>query len=163
MEQIVVGVGECAISGAPEQVLATYGLGSCIALAVYDPVTRVGGLAHFMLPDSAIDSGQRRGQPCAFADIAIPLLLQLTVRQGADMRRLRAYAAGAAQMIGSGPVFEIGRRNYEALLRGLRRADVPLEVQAVGGAVSRNLRLAIGTGRVRIWESGERHADYAED
>jgi chemotaxis protein CheD len=159
MEQIVVGVGECAISGAPQQVLSTYALGSCIALAVYDPVTRVGGLAHYMLPDSAIDSGQRRGQPCAFADVAIPLLLQLTVRQGADVRRLRAHAAGGARMIGVGPAFDIGRRNYEALRRELRRAGVPLEGEAVGGAVSRNLRLAIGTGKVRIWESRARHAD----
>jgi len=158
MEQIVVGVGECAISRAPHQVLATYALGSCIALAVYDPVTRVGGLAHYMLPDSTIDTGQRPGQPCVFADIAIPLLLEATARQGADVRRLRAYAAGGARMIGAGPVFDIGRRNYEALLRELRRAGVPLDGEVVGGAVSRNLRLVISTGKVRVWESGEGHA-----
>jgi chemotaxis protein CheD len=158
MAQIVVGLGECAISGAPDGVLATYGLGSCIAVAVYDPVARVGGLAHYMLPDSEIASGQRRGQPCAFANLAIPLLFELASRQGAVVRRLRAHAAGGARMIGGGPVWDIGRRNYAALLRELERAGVPLEGEAVGGSVSRNLRLVIGTGRVRIWESGEKHA-----
>jgi len=158
MEQIVVGLGECAISDAPQQVLATYGLGSCIAVAVYDPVARVGGLAHYLLPDSAIASGQRRGQPCAFADIAIPLLFELAARQGASIRRLRAHAAGGASMMGAGPALDIGRRNYAALLRELQRAGVPLEGEAVGGVVSRNLRLVIGTGKVRIWESGETNA-----
>jgi len=153
MDQIVVGVADCATGDTPTQVLTTYALGSCIALAVYDPVSRVGGLVHYMLPDSAME-GVRRSNPCVFADTAIPLLLERVVGRGAEVRRLRTYAAGGARMIGAEPVFEIGRRNAQALLRELSRAGLSLEKEAVGGAVSRNLRLTIGTGTVRIWESG---------
>lgn len=158
MEQIVVGVAECAIGDAPDQVLATYGLGSCIALAVHDPVCGVGGLVHYMLPDSRIDSGQRRGKPCAYADTAIPALLDQLTRRGANPRRLRAHAAGGARMMGDCSGFDIGRRNHEALLRELARAGLTLAGEAIGGTVSRNLSLSVGTGKVRIWQSGGPHA-----
>jgi chemotaxis protein CheD len=153
MEQIIVGVAECRIADSAGQVLTTYALGSCIALAVYDPASRVGGLVHYMLPDSALET-RRRNNPYVFADTAIPLLLDGVAGRGANVRRLRAYAAGGACMMGAGPWFEIGRRNVEALDRTLARAGLTLDDARIGGGVSRNLRLSIGTGRVRIWESG---------
>ena len=55
MDQIVVGMADCRISDTPGQVLATYALGSCIGLAIHDAKAGVGGLLHFMLPDSSID------------------------------------------------------------------------------------------------------------
>lgn len=154
MEQIIVGVAECGIGDEPEQEIATYGLGSCIAVAAYDPVARVGGLAHYMLPDSSVGMGRVQSRPWAFADIAIPLLLEQLIRLGADRRRLRVHAAGGARMIGGNGSLDIGRKNAEALLRELSRVGLKLDLCALGGAVSRNMRLSVGTGRVRIWEGG---------
>jgi chemotaxis protein CheD len=156
MEQIVVGMAECRIGYKQGQTLVTYGLGSCIALALHDPVARLGGLLHFMLPDSSLDPDRGREQPCMFADLAIPALLNTLLRRGAVKSRLVAHAAGGARMIGGDPLFEIGRRNHDALRRHLSAAGVVLCREVIGGSVSRNLRLDVGTGRVWLWEGGMR-------
>ncbi len=155
MEQIVVGMADCRVGDAPGQVLATFALGSCIGLAVYDPQAAVGGLLHFMLPDSAIDPAHGKDNPYRYADTGIPLLLDHVQRRGANRRRLIVSAAGAAQMLDQGGVFEIGRRNYQAMRRLLWKAGLLLHAEAVGGARSRTVRLEIASGRLWLNESGE--------
>ena len=154
MEQIVVGMAECRVANGPHQTLATFALGSCVALAVHDPIARVGGLLHFMLPDSAIDPDRGRQNPSMFADTAIPALLAAVVRLGANPRRLVAHAAGGARMMGDERMFDIGRRNCEALRRHVDAAGIDLRRSLTGGEVSRNLRLEIGTGKIWLWEGG---------
>jgi chemotaxis protein CheD len=154
VDQIVVGMAECRVAGIQGQALVTFALGSCIALAVHDPVAGAGGLLHFMLPDSSIDPARGRQNPCMFADTAIPALLDAVAALGASRKRLTAHAAGGAHMMGDERLFDIGRRNYDALRREMAAACVPLRGVAVGGTVSRNLRLEIGTGKIRLWEGG---------
>jgi chemotaxis receptor (MCP) glutamine deamidase CheD len=67
---------------------------------------------------------------------------------------LVAHAAGGARMMGDDRVFDIGRRNAEALRLHTDAAGIELRRAVIGGAVSRNLRLEIGTGRIWLWESG---------
>jgi chemotaxis protein CheD len=153
--EIIVGIADCRVGDVPGQVLATYALGSCIALAVYDPAVSVGGLLHFMLPDSAIDSARGRENPYMFADTGIPRLLEALYGKGASKRRLVVQAVGAAQMMDPQNVFEIGKRNYQALRRILWKAGILLQSEAVGGMQSRTVRLEIGTGRVWLQEAGE--------
>jgi len=154
MEQIVVGMADCRIGDAPGQVLATYALGSCIGLAVYDPKALVGGLLHFMLPDSAIDPAKGRENPYMFADTGIPLLLSQVCGRGASRRRLLVHAAGGAQFMDQQCVFEIGKRNYLAMRRILWKAGMLLHGQVVGGTTSRTMRLEIATGRLWLQEGG---------
>jgi len=154
MAEIVVGMAECRVGDRPGQVLTTYALGSCIALTVYDPVSAVGGLVHFMLPDSSIDSERARETPSMFADTAIPLLLAEVANRGGLKRRLAVHAAGGARMIQENSSFDIGRSNSEALRRELVRAGLALIGESIGGSVARNLRLDIGTGRISLWEGG---------
>ena len=156
MEPIVVGIAECRVADVHGQTLTTFALGSCIALAVYDPLARIGGLVHYMLPHSSIDPARGRLNPCLFADTAIPALLASVGERGAARHRLIAHAAGGARMLDDDRVFDIGRRNYEALQREMAGAGVSLRQTAVGGAVSRNLRLEIGTGRIWLWEGGNK-------
>ena len=153
MEQIVVGMSDCRVADSPDQVLATYALGSCIGLMVYDPQAVVGGLLHFMLPDSAIDPRGGKENPCKFADTGIPLLIEQVCRRGASKRRLVAAAAGAAQMLDAQGVFDIGRRNYQAMRKLLWKAGLLLQAEAVGGDRSRTVRLEIGTGAVWLQEA----------
>jgi len=154
MSVIVVGIADCRIATEPGDVLVTYGLGSCIGLAAYDPGATVGGLLHFMLPDSALlEAEHRTGTPFKFADTGIPLLLERMSRAGAQKRRLLVRIAGAAQMMDPGGVFDIGRRNHQALRRVLWKAGVLVHGEAVGGAISRSVRLEIGTGRMWLREA----------
>lgn len=156
MEEIVVGIADCRVGTVPGQVLVTYALGSCIGLAVHDPANAVGGLLHFMLPDSSIDSARGRQNPYMFADTGIPLLLDAVCSKGANRRRLVAQAMGAAKMLDPQNVFEIGKRNYQAMRRVLWKAGILLQAEAIGGVQSRTMRLEIGTGRVWLHEAGTR-------
>jgi chemotaxis protein CheD len=154
MGQIVVGVADCKISNAPGEVLATYALGSCIGLVVHDAAASIGGLLHFMLPDSRLDTGRGRENPYVFADTGIPLLLNQMCALGASRRRLIVHAIGGAQMMDQQCVFEIGKRNYLAMRRCLWKAGVLLHGEAVGGVRSRTVRLEIGSGRLWLQEAG---------
>jgi chemotaxis protein CheD len=154
MNQIVVGIADCRTAREPGQVLVTYALGSCIAMAVYDPSATVGGLLHFMLPDSGIDPARRNQTPFKFADTGIPLLLAQVAQLGGMKRRLVVWIAGGAQMMDASGVFDIGKRNYQALRKILWKAGILVHAEAVGGAVSRTVRLEIGSGRFLLRESG---------
>ncbi len=154
MEQIVVGMADCRTATVPGQWLVTYALGSCIGLMVHDTRASVGGLLHFMLPDSTIDSRRGRQNPYMFADTGIPLLLDRVYGLGASKRRLIAHAVGGGQMMDEDGVFEIGKRNYLAVRRILWKTGILLHGQSIGGSNSRTVRLQIGTGRLWVQEAG---------
>jgi chemotaxis protein CheD len=151
---VVVGMADCRVSAATQENVATYALGSCIGLAVYDPQARVGGILHFMLPDSSM-AAQGEENPFKFADTGIPRLLDGVCALGASKRRLEAWAAGAANMLEGAGVFEIGKRNHQALRRLLWKAGLLLQAEAVGGNQARSIRLEIGTGNFWVQECGE--------
>jgi chemotaxis protein CheD len=155
VDQIVVQMADCQVADVPGQVLATYALGSCIGLAVHDAKANVGGLLHFMLPDSAIDPARGRENPFVFADTGIPLLLERVCQRGASKQRLKVHAAGGAQMMDRENIFEIGKRNYLAMREILWKKGILVHAEAVGGANFRTVRLQVGTGRVWLQECGE--------
>jgi chemotaxis protein CheD len=154
MTQIVVGVADCGISDQPDGVLATYALGSCIAIAIHDPVAGIAGLLHFMLPESTIDRSKAQDNPFMFADTGIPLLFRGSFERGADRKRLVVHMAGGAQMVDEAGVFNIGKRNYLAARKLLWKAGIMIQGEAVGGTVSRTVRLEVGSGRLWMREGG---------
>ncbi|MCW5978970.1 MAG: chemotaxis protein CheD [Bryobacteraceae bacterium] len=161
MSAVVVGIADCRLSAEPDTNLVTYALGSCVAVAIHDPVARVGGLLHFMLPESSIDIQKAAKNPYMFADTGIPLLFRRSYEMGAEKRRLIVRAAGGAQVMDSEGVFNIGKRNCLALRKILWRAGVMLHAETTGGQSSRSLRLEIGTGKLYCREAGlaEREMD----
>ncbi|MDD5531533.1 MAG: chemotaxis protein CheD [Syntrophales bacterium] len=84
MAELVVGVADLKVSDNPHDILVTYALGSCIGVAVFDPVSKVGGLIHFMLPDSTLDPEKAREKPAMFADTGIPMLFKSCYELGAE-------------------------------------------------------------------------------
>jgi len=159
MNPIVVGVADCQVSNDPESVLVTHALGSCIAVIIHDPGASVGGLLHFMLPESALDPGRALEKPFMFADTGIPLLFHSAYRLGAEKRRLVVTAAGGAQIMDPGGVFNIGKRNHLSMRRILWKAGVPVTAEDIGGLVSRTVRLEVATGRVLLCGAGEREQE----
>ncbi|MFN7994811.1 MAG: chemotaxis protein CheD [Bryobacteraceae bacterium] len=147
---MTVGVGDCRVSNSAESVIATYALGSCIAVAIHDPVAVVGGLLHFMLPESSLNPEKASQNPYIFADTGIPLLFRSAYGLGADKRRLLVRAAGGAQVMDEGGVFNIGKRNYLALRKILWKAGVMIHAEEVGGTTSRTVRLEVASGRFLI-------------
>ncbi|MGA2136647.1 MAG: chemotaxis protein CheD [Bryobacteraceae bacterium] len=155
MSNVVVGMADCQVSHSCEDVLVTYALGSCIAVAIHDPVAGVGGLLHFMLPESAISPDKAGDNPFMFADTGIPLLFRQAYQWGADKRRLVVRVAGGAQVMDREGVFNIGKRNYLALRKILWKAGVLLQAEDVGGVLSRTVRLEVGTGRFWMRRPGQ--------
>jgi chemotaxis protein CheD len=139
-------------------VLVTYALGSCIAVAIHDPVAGVGGLLHYMLPESAISPAKAGGNPYMFADTGIPLLFRRAYEYGAEKRRLVVRVAGGAQVMDSEGIFNIGKRNYLALRKVLWKAGVLVQAEDVGGNVPRTVRLEVGSGR--FWLRGAGSAEW---
>ncbi|MGB9611273.1 MAG: chemotaxis protein CheD [Bryobacteraceae bacterium] len=147
---MVVGVGDCRVTNEPVE-LVTYALGSCIAVVIWDPVAKVGGLLHFMLPDSSVDRDtQGRANPYRYADTGTPLLFRAAYEKGAEKRRLLVRLAGGANVVDTGGVFNIGRRNYAAVRKILWKAGVLVHGEDVGGAVSRTVRLEVASGRCTV-------------
>lgn len=149
MEKIV-DIADFAVSNDPDCTLVTYSLGSCIGLALWDPVAKIGGLLHYMLPDSAIAPEKAQTKPCMFANSGIPLLFKSSYALGADKRRLIVKVAGGSQLMDAKGTFNIGKRNHLALRKLLWKNNVMIETEDVGGTTGRTMRLNIDTGRITI-------------
>jgi chemotaxis protein CheD len=154
LKTLVVGVGDCKLTADPETVLVTYALGSCIAVALYDPETRVAGLLHFMLPESTIDAQGGVACPFRYADTGTPMLFREAYRMGADKKRLIVRLAGGAAVFDDGGVFNIGKRNNTAIRKILWKAGVRIHAEDVGGNCSRTVRLDTGTGKFLVQTPG---------
>lgn len=154
MKSLIVGVGDCKVTSEAAAELVTYALGSCIAVGIWDPVSKASGLLHFMLPDSSVDPGGGADRPFRYADTGTPLLFRQTYEAGGVKRRLVVRIAGGAAVVDDGGVFSIGKRNYAALKKILWKAGVLIHGEAIGGTVSRNVRLESATGRFIVREAG---------
>ena len=138
-------------AGVGDDVLVTVGLGSCVAILLYDAEARVGGLAHVLLPSPALAA--RNANPAKFPQYAVPNLLQLMTAQGARKDRVTGRLAGGASMFAAlappGTV-QMGERNLVAARQALSSHGVPLVGEAVGGDYGRTVRFRVRDGRVEV-------------
>lgn len=155
MRQITVDIADLKVSDDPDAVLVTWALGSCIAVIVHDPIRKVGGMIHYMLPVSSASPEKAKEKPGMFADTGIPLLFETMYRAGCQKRDLVVKVAGGGKLYDDQGTFEIGRRNYTMLRKMFWKAGVVIAAEDVGGAKSRTARLAIGTGLTTIRSGGE--------
>ena len=155
-----VGVAELKIS-TNSAILASFGLGSCVAVAMYDPLKKMGGLAHVMLPES-------RGKdsldlPGKFADTAVARLLEEIEKQGARRKNVRCKIVGGSQMFeipglrksdsteaGGQAASHIGARNIAAVKEQLEVLAVPLVGEDTGGNYGRTVKFNTCTGEVEV-------------
>lgn len=147
---VTIGISDCVVSGDQGLVLATHALGSCIAIAIHDPIVQVSGLLHFMLPDSGMDREKGQNRPFAFADTGIPMLFHRSYELGAVKQRLIVTALGGAQVLNTADTFNIGKRNYLAMRKILWKAGVMLQHEDVGGTLPRSVRMEVSSGRILV-------------
>jgi chemotaxis protein CheD len=149
LEQVPVRIGEVRVA-AGSSVLFTIGLGSCVAVALYDAQQQVGGLAHAMLPNP---SAGRHAPPGRFATTAVAELMQLLQAEGASPARMRARLAGGASMfrdVLEGDGLRLGRRNVEAAREALQAAGIPVDGEDVYGTYGRSVFLRTIDGRLLV-------------
>ncbi len=152
---LVVGISDMKITGDTEEVLVTYSLSSCVGLCMYDPVARVGGMIHCMLPLSRVDPKKARENPFMFTDTGVSALLQAMFDKGATRRNITARAAGAASLLDEMGLFRIGERNYTVMRKVLWKNNILIQNEDVGGNIPRSLYLYMNDGRCTIKTGGK--------
>lgn len=148
---IVVGIGEYAISNNGEDIIRTYALGSCIALTVYSPRKRVLGMVHIALPDSSINPEVGKEKPGHFADIAIPFLLnKISSEYGCEKDELIFNIYGGAKSMQPNDVFRIGKRNIDATVKFFISNNITFSNLEIGGFISRTIEADVISGSVKM-------------
>ncbi|MBU0728826.1 MAG: chemotaxis protein CheD [Proteobacteria bacterium] len=153
--KIVVGISDMKVSNKPEDSIITYSLGSCIGVAIWDPVSKVGGLLHYMLPDSNLDKERAAQKPFMFADSGIPLLFKEAYKYGGVKNRLIVKAVGGSQIMDTKGVFNIGKRNYMIMRKIFWKNKILIAKEDIGGTVNRTISLDIATGVTTLKVSGQ--------
>jgi chemotaxis protein CheD len=154
MAELVVGISDLKVSNNPVDSMVTYALGSCIAVAVYDPAAKVGGLLHFMLPDSTLDAAKAKESPAMFADTGIPLLFKSCYKLGADKKRMVVKVAGGASILDESNFFRIGQKNIMAMRKLFWNNNVLIDAEDTGQNFNRTVRIDLGTGKCFIKRAG---------
>lgn len=147
---INVGIGEIKIAKNP-QLLVARGLGSCVGISMYDPLVKLGGMAHILLPESTVF--ERPDNPYKFADLAIPALVEAMCRESGNPRRFEVKLAGGAKMFSftsgrSGG--DIGAQNAERAAAILQEMGMTVTAADLGGARGRTVSLHTGTGELVV-------------
>ena len=153
---IVLGMADLYVARAPIK-LITLGLGSCIGLVVFDPLAKIAGMAHIMLPDSrGLKGSEKVGK---FADTAVPAIIEEMLKQGANRSRIKAKIAGGAQMFAlpgaSAEFLTVGAKNVRETTVRLARMGIALVASDTGGNKGRTIEFSTSNWMLRIKTLGK--------
>ena len=153
---VSIGMGEMKVTNDPAMSLCCVGLGSCIGFCAYDPVAKIGGMAHMVLPQQA---SQNEGIPSAkYVNTGIPFILEEMMKKGAIQSRLVVKMAGGAQMFnipGANTALDVGTRNIEMANHVLAKIGVRYIRSDLGGNKGRTMYLIIENGKVFVRTVGQ--------
>ena len=155
MTMIEIGIAKMAVAKNPN-VLVAKSLGSCVAITLYDPVSRAGAMAHVMLPDSRLTK-KENNNPGKFADTAVPAMLNEMIKTGAVRSRVAAKIVGGAKMfhsIGNHSPMNVGSRIVDAAKNALREDGIKIVAKDVGKDYGRTAEFDTKDGSIRIKSVG---------
>ena len=150
----VVKIADLKVAPEPA-IITTHGLGSCLAIVLYDPQVKAGGLAHIMLPSPELTKDQNH--PAKFPATAIPIMLKEMDALGCQRKRIVAKLVGGANMFGSLLKFRketscgnIGLRNAQQTKEELKRLGIPVVAEDTGGDYGRSVEFIVSSGTVLV-------------
>jgi len=144
-----VGIAEYRLASAPA-ILAAHGLGSCVAVTLYDPVRKVGGLAHALLPAPVPEVSV--AQPATYVVTAVLEMVEGLEGQGSSRADLVAKLVGGSRMFDNynERIESVGERNLEKALEVLAGLGIPVRAQETGGNHGRSLEFDLNNGVVKV-------------
>lgn len=148
-QQLVVGIGDMKL-GRQEGTIITYALGSCIGIALYDPMIKLGALVHVMLPERVSNTDTNIFK---YADTGISETLRKLYAYGAVKNRLKAKIAGGAKMFemkGGSSLGNIGERNTQAAKRVLMKEGIRIVKEDTGASYARTMSMDLSNGIVTV-------------
>jgi chemotaxis protein CheD len=140
---VTVLQGDLHVSSDPTEVLSTI-LGSCVAVCLWDPMARVGGMNHFLLPGD----NDRCANTIKYGTHAMELLINALMRKGAVRGRLQAKLFGGAQMVSQ--FRTIGASNIRFARAFLQTEGIPCLSESLGGTTARRVRFWPTTGQAQM-------------
>lgn len=154
-EIVTVGIGELKLAKSPA-VMAVYGIGSCIAVAMYDNILKIGGVVHVMLPE-AFDIKQICGSPGKYAETGVKYLLELLEKKGSDKKNLLVKIVGGAEMFSPLEDFEktVGYDNICCVKSVLQKMNMKLIAEDIGGNKGRSIEFDLQSGIIKVSFLGE--------
>ena len=150
----VITIAEMHVTSDINELLITYSLGSCIGVVAYDPIARVGGMIHCLLPTSRSNPEKASENPAMYTDTGMMALFNQLLQHGARKENLQIKVAGGAAPLDMGEQFRIGERNFAVLRKFLWKNKIFLSGQDVGGKKPRTLSLDMSCGRTTVKSQG---------
>ncbi|MGI6658916.1 MAG: chemotaxis protein CheD [Dethiobacteraceae bacterium] len=147
--ELVVGIGEYRVSRQKNAVLKTYALSSCVAVTAYSPAQQAAGMIHIALP-APFTGAQGQLRPAYYAVTGVPLLIrEMCAGFGCSRQELIINLYGGAESIRPHDIFNIGRKNLQAVRQALAQLNLTVKEADVGGRVSRTLSMDVATGLIK--------------
>lgn len=154
MNKIVVVISDMKISQQATDKLATYSLGSCLGVTAYDPILKLGGMVHCLLPNASVSPEKAKKNPFMFVTSGVATMVKQLFSLGAKRERLIFKIAGGADMRGD-TLFRTGFRNIEAATKLLNKNKIAITARDVGGSIPRTMYLHLDTGKVVVRTFGK--------
>jgi len=152
---ITVDISDAKISIDPMHVLATYSLGSCIGVCLYNRAEHTGGMLHYLLPESSANPQRAKDNPFIYADTGMKALLKKLISTGIKKNQITVKVAGGAKRLKvTAKNFDIGKRNYLAIRKILWENGMFIDAEEVGGCLPRTLYMSIADGTVIVKSNG---------
>jgi len=157
IKKVKVGIGDLKVGTSP-RILITSNLGSCVGVALYDPVSLIGGLAHITLPSR--NQMPKERNLFKFADTAIPILIKKIAKMGACQHRIVAKIAGGGDMFPfptqTLSLIDVGSRNVAAVRETLKKNGIKLLREETRGNVPRSMEFNLANGLVTLRTKGKK-------
>jgi chemotaxis protein CheD len=151
--EVIIKIADLQVAREPA-ILTTHGLGSCLAIMLYDPEVKTGGLAHVMLPSPELS--RQKIKPAKYPQTAIELMVQQMEAMGCQRMRIRAKLVGGSTMF-AGLLLNrkdggtsIGQRNSQETKRVLSALNIPITAEDIGGDYGRSVEFILSSGTVLI-------------
>lgn len=148
---ISVHIGEICVTGKPAT-LVVHGLGSCIALVLFDEGMRLGGLAHILLPGPRPAGDAMFNMPAKYGDEALNRMIEAFMENGGKKQRLRAALIGGARIFSAEQEVdnEVGPRNVRAMRSLVKSKEIPILAEELGGRIGRSVYFTLPTRRLEV-------------
>lgn len=148
--ELVVGLGEYAVTDREEDVIRTFALASCVGVTVYSPVRKAAGMLHVVLP-YPLDDKDVEERPGYYATTGIPLLINaMCQRYGCRKGELQIQLFGGADSTFDADIYKIGEKNIEAVKYTLLNMELAINKADLRGNESRTLEMDVKTGTVKV-------------
>jgi len=151
----MVGLADFKVSHDPMVTLSSLPLGSCLAVIIYEPTLKVAGVLHSLLPSAVADPARAATYPGMFLDSGLEAMIKKAAEFHVTRENLEIYVVGGAQVMDGANFFNIGQRHYDALTALLKKLELTIKAEDVGGRTNRSVQFDVDTGELRLKFSGQ--------